>query len=93
MRGYFLAVSLNTIAFLSKKSMYIIENGEESGYIDGMFTELANLYEKESLDKDKQIMLMVRPIYFIFMSLICGTVVLSMIIPLFQVIKAIFLKQ
>lgn len=79
--------------FLSKKSMCIIENGEESGYIDGMFTELANLYEKESLDKDKQIMLMVRPIYFIFMSLICGTVVLSMIIPLFHVIKALFLKQ
>ena len=91
--GIPIAEAFRKSKFLSKKSMYIIENGEESGYIDGMFTELANLYEKESLDKDKQIMLMVRPIYFVFMSLICGTVVLAMIIPLFHVIKALFLKQ
>ncbi len=90
--GMPIAESFRYNKFLSKKSMCIIENGEESGYIDGMFTELANLYEKESLNKDKKIMLMVRPVYFVIMSLICGTVVFAMILPLLSVIKALFLK-
>ena len=77
---------------LSKKTMNMISNGEESGRIDGMFKEIADDYEKESLTKLNQITSMVKPIHFVIMSLICGTVVLAMFLPLFEIIKTTYIK-
>ena len=77
---------------LSKKTMNMISNGEESGHIDGMFKEIADDYEKESLAKLNQITSMVKPTHFVIMSLICGTVVLAMFLPLFEIIKTTYIK-
>ncbi len=73
--------------FLPQKTMYTIENGEESGHIDGMFTEIANNYEKETFDSIKQITTFVKPIIFFIMSIICGSVVIALFLPLFSIIK------
>ena len=75
--------------FFPKKSINIIETGEESGYIDEMFTEIANNYEKESLYLAKQINIMVKPIYVVIMSLICGAVFFSLCMPLYSMLKAL----
>ena len=75
--------------FLPKKSINIIENGEESGYIDEMFTEIADNYEKESYQLAKTVDVMVKPIYFVVMSLICGAVFFALCLPLYSMVKAL----
>ena len=85
--GLPIAKAFSNANFLSKKTMYTIEEGEESGRIDGMFTEIANNYEKETFDSIKQITILVKPIGFFIMSVICGSVVIALFLPLFSIIK------
>ncbi len=90
--GLTISESFKKTNTLSKKSMMIINTGEESGHIDEMFTEIADSYEKESFDKIRQIVSMVKPIGFTIMSIICGTVLISMFIPLLELIKSLYLN-
>ena len=90
--GLTISESFKKINILPQKSMIVINTGEESGRIDEMFTEIADSYEKESFDKIRQIVSMVKPIGFVFMSIICGTVLLAMFIPLLEIIKSLYIK-
>jgi type IV pilus assembly protein PilC len=84
-----IAQSFEKTKIMPKKSMSIIENGEESGYIDEMFTELADNYEKDCTLLSRQISILVKPIYAVIMGTICGIIVVSLLIPLVSIIKAV----
>lgn len=84
-----IAQSFEKTKIMPKKSMNIIENGEESGYIDEMFTELADTYEKDSTNLAREISIYVKPVYVVIMGTICGFLILSLFIPLFSIIKAV----
>ncbi|MBR4571744.1 MAG: type II secretion system F family protein [Candidatus Riflebacteria bacterium] len=84
-----IALSFEKTKIMPKKSMNIIENGEESGYIDEMFTELADTYEKDSTNLAREIGIFVKPVYVVIMGTICGFLILSLFIPLFSIIKAV----
>ena len=75
--------------FLPRKSINIIETGEESGYIDEIFTEIANNYERETFALAKMINVSVKPIYVVIMSVLCGAVFLGLCMPLYALIKGL----
>ena len=84
-----IAQAFEKTKMMPKKSMNIIENGEESGYIDEMFTELADNYEQDCTYLSRQIGIFVKPIYVVIMGTICGIVVVSLLIPLVSIVKAV----
>ena len=84
-----IAQSFEKTKIMPKKSMNIIENGEESGYIDEMFTELADNYEKDTTYLAREIGIFVKPVYVVIMGAICGFLLISLFIPLFSIIKAV----
>ena len=87
--GVPIAQAFEKTKIMPKKTMNIIESGEESGYIDEMFTELADTYEKDSAETSREISIWVRPIYAIIMGIICGIIVFSLCVPLASIIKAV----
>lgn len=84
-----IAQAFEKTKIMPKKSMNIIENGEESGYIDEMFTELADNYEKDTTYLAREIGIFVKPVYVVIMGTICGFLLISLFIPLFSIIKAV----
>lgn len=79
--------------FMPKKSINIIETGEEFGFIDEMFTEIANNNEKESFISSKQIMTLAKPVYVTIMSIICGILVIAMFMPIYYALLKFFLYK
>ncbi len=86
--------SFNKIKILPNYTLNIIEQGEESGYIDKMFMEIADKYEKDSNSLITSINTYTKPIIFTIMFIVCGLVFWSLCSPLYHaIIWAYFLKH
>jgi type IV pilus assembly protein PilC len=67
----------------------MISIGEETGSLDQMLTKVAQFYEKEveySTDKLKS---MIEPLMIVLLAVIVGTIVISIIVPMFQIYSEI----
>ena len=86
--------SFNKIKIMPNNTLNIIEHGEESGYIDQMFIEIADKYEKNSNSIITSINTYTKPIIFTLMFIFCGLVFWSLCSPLYNaIIWAFFLKH
>lgn len=63
-------------------AIYLIRTGEESGKLDEMLTNVSEIYEKELRELADGLSSSLGPILLIFMSVVVGFIVLSIVQPL-----------
>lgn len=67
----------------------MIAIGEETGSLDEMLTKVAQFYEKEVEYATDKLKSLIEPIMIVFLAVIVGTIVISIIVPMFQIYSEI----
>lgn len=63
--------------------------GEESGDVEGMLDRLAVYYEEEVEQGTAQLLALLEPLIIIFLAIIVGTIILSVILPMMNMYTAL----
>jgi general secretion pathway protein F len=66
-------------------AMHLIEVGEESGKLDGMLIQVADVYDAEVRNSIKNLIAFFEPALILLMGIIIGTVVVSMLTAIFSI--------
>jgi general secretion pathway protein F len=66
-------------------AMHLVEVGEESGKLDAMLVEVANVYDVDVRTSIKRIISFFEPALILLMGLIIGTIVVSMLLAIFSI--------
>ncbi|KYH35674.1 putative type II secretion system protein F [Clostridium tepidiprofundi DSM 19306] len=78
--------ALESTQLFDNYTMSILKVGEETGKLELVFTNLADIYE-EMLDNFlRRIIVLIEPILILILSLIVGTIVIAFVIPIFDTI-------
>jgi general secretion pathway protein F len=72
-------------------AMHLVEVGEESGKLDAMLVEVANVYDVDVRTSIKRIISFFEPALILLMGLIIGTIVVSMLLAIFSINDITFL--
>ena len=83
-RGSNLAGPLEGIGIFPVMVTHMISVGEESGSLDAIMEKAADFYDDELDASISQLISLLEPIMILFMALIVGFIVISMILPIFQ---------
>ena len=68
---------------------HMIATGESTGELSTMLDKVADYYQLQQKSLTDQLKTFIEPIMIIFLAVIVGGIVLSIIIPLFEVYKSI----
>ena len=63
--------------------------GEQTGALDAMLQKIADFYEEEVDDAVAALTSMIEPAIMIFLSVVCGGIVISMYLPIFSLAAVI----
>jgi general secretion pathway protein F len=66
-------------------ALHMIEVGEETGKLDGMLIQVADVYEKEVRTSVKTLTAVFEPVIILVMGILIGTIVLSMLMAIFSI--------
>jgi general secretion pathway protein F len=66
-------------------AMHLIEVGEESGKLDSMLTQVADVYDTEVRSSIKNLIAFFEPALILAMGIIIGTIVVSMLTAIFSI--------
>lgn len=66
-------------------AMHLIEVGEESGKLDGMLVQVADVYDVEVRNSVKNLIAFFEPALILLMGIIIGTIVVSMMMAIFSI--------
>jgi general secretion pathway protein F len=66
-------------------AVHLVEVGEETGRLDTMLLQIAEVYEKDVRNSVKALTALFEPAIILFMGLLVGTVVLSMLMAIFSI--------
>jgi general secretion pathway protein F len=66
-------------------AMHLIEVGEESGKLDGMLLQVADVYDVEVRNSIKGLIAFFEPALILLMGIIIGTIVVSMLMAIFSI--------
>lgn len=83
--GHTMASSLKKSGFFPDMMVEMIRVGEETGYLDDMLNHAANLYEREVTYSVDRISSITEPAVLIFVGVFVGVLVISLILPMFQI--------
>lgn len=61
----------------------MIRVGEESGALDEMLKKVANIYEQDVNEASDKLQSLIEPVLIIFLAVIVGLIVLSIVVPMF----------
>ena len=67
----------------------MIKIGEESGDLDGILNKSADFYDEEVEVSLQKMTTMLEPIMTVFMAIIIGFIVISMAMPMFDMVNTI----
>ena len=81
--GSAINASMARYPFFDSLLVSMIRVGEESGMIAESFEKMADLYERQAENSTKRFTAMLEPAMTIFIALIVGTVVISIVVPIF----------
>ncbi|GFR36404.1 type II secretion system F family protein [Thermobrachium celere] len=86
-----LSISDSLLAIECFPSMFknIIKSGEETGRIDDALINVSEFYYNELDEYIKRITVYIEPIILIFIALIIGFIVLSLMLPIFKIYRTI----
>ncbi|MBF0409848.1 MAG: type II secretion system F family protein [Candidatus Riflebacteria bacterium] len=83
-RGSTLKLSLEGNIIFPPMAVKLIETGEKTGMLEKMFEEIALFYEASLQNALKVVMSLIEPLLILFMAFIVGFIMLSVILPIFQ---------
>ncbi|MBP1649781.1 MAG: gspF2 [Bacteroidetes bacterium] len=66
-------------------AMHLIEVGEESGKLDGMLIQVAEVYDLEVRNSVKNLIAFFEPALILLMGIVIGTIVVSMLMAIFSI--------
>ncbi|MBN3554225.1 type II secretion system F family protein [Fictibacillus nanhaiensis] len=67
----------------------MISIGEETGSLDEMLAKVADFYEKEVETGTDRLKAMIEPLMIVFLASVVGTIVVSVMVPMFEIYKTI----
>ena len=67
----------------------MIAIGEQTGSLDAMLGKVADFYEQEVENSTDQIKSLIEPIMIVFLAAIVGTIVLSIMMPMFEIFNQV----
>jgi general secretion pathway protein F len=66
-------------------AMHLVEVGEESGKLDAMLTQVADVYDTDVRNSVKNLIAFFEPALILVMGIIIGTIVVSMLVAIFSI--------
>jgi general secretion pathway protein F len=66
-------------------AMHMVEVGEETGHLDSMLVQVADVYDREVRTSVKALTAVFEPVIILVMGLIIGAIVLSMLMAIFSI--------
>ena len=65
-------------------AVHMITVGETSGALDEMLTKVSHTYDKEVEQAIKQVISLIEPMMILFMAIVIGFIVVSMLLAIFS---------
>src|SRR5262245_31034423 len=84
-RGLGVARPMQEAGVFPPLAVHLVEVGEETGRLDAMLLQLADIYEKDVRTSIKSLTSVFEPAIILVMGVIVGTVVLSMLMAIFSI--------
>jgi general secretion pathway protein F len=84
-KGEGLAKPMKQSGVFPPLAMHLIEVGEESGKLDSMLLQVADVYDVEVRNSVKNLIAFFEPALILLMGIIIGTIVVSMLIAIFSI--------
>lgn len=85
--GESLSESLNKAAFFTPLALDMIRIGESSANLEGMLSDVSDFYDERIRSRIDTFVSLIEPIIIIFMGLIVAAMLLSVYLPIFNVIR------
>jgi type IV pilus assembly protein PilC len=84
-RGMSLSQSLRKVSALPPMVYSMIGIGEEAGTIENMLEKCAEYYDDEVENAIQKLVSMMEPLLIVFMGVVVGFIIISMILPIFDI--------
>ena len=84
-RGEGIAQPMRQSGVFPPLAMHLVEVGEESGRLDDMLIQVADTYDVEVRNGIKRLVAFFEPAIILFMGLVIGTIVVSMLLAIFSI--------
>jgi general secretion pathway protein F len=84
-RGLGVARPMQDAGVFPPLAIHLVEVGEETGRLDAMLLQLADIYDKDVRTSVKSLTSVFEPLIILVMGVIVGTVVLSMLMAIFSI--------
>lgn len=88
-KGVALSVPIRKMGYFPPMVDNMIKIGEEAGALDDILDKTANIYDEEVETEVQRMLSMLEPLMIVFMALIVGFIVVSMLMPMFDMAKTI----
>ncbi len=88
-QGMSLTASLAKRGFLPGPNIHILAVGEETGCMDKMLLKVADNQDRELEEKVKRIVTLLEPLLILFMGLVIGVIVVSLLSSIFSLTESI----
>ncbi|MGE5279538.1 MAG: type II secretion system F family protein [Deltaproteobacteria bacterium] len=85
LEGASMASSMKKVSFLPPFFVQMVSVGEEGGKLEGVLSEVANIYTQEVDAKLKVITSLLEPMIILVLGVVLGGVVMAMLLPIFQI--------
>ena len=83
-KGQGLSGPLQKAGVFPPMAVHMITVGETSGALDKMLTKVSNTYDKEVEQSIKQVISLIEPMMILFMAVVIGFIVVSMLLAIFS---------
>jgi type IV pilus assembly protein PilC len=88
-KGINLSIPIRSTNLFPPMVYYMISIGEESGSIDDLLERTAQFYDEELDEAIKKMMGLIEPAMIVFMAVIVGLIVISIALPMFDLMKTV----
>lgn len=88
-KGSSLAKPIRDIGLFPPMVTSMIEIGEESGALDDILEKTANFYDEELEAAIQKMTTLIEPVMIVVMAVIVGFIVISMVLPMFDMINTV----
>lgn len=88
-KGVNLAVPIKRMGIFPPMVISMIQIGEESGALDEILDTTANFYDEETEAAIQKITTLLEPLMIVIMALVIGFIVISMILPMFDLLNTV----
>jgi type II secretory pathway component PulF len=87
--GKGMSISFTESAFIPESAKQIVKTGEDTQNISKVMLKLSDYYENEIDDQMRKFTTIIEPLLLIFMGVVVGVIVMSLILPIFKLSKMV----